>query len=75
MAGFKVTIDRDECISCGACWADCPDFFEEGDDGLCQVLEQYRTDDNVGEGVAPAELEDCVRSAAEGCPVEAIHVE
>jgi len=73
---LKVTIDREECISCGACWADCPEFFEENlDDGFSQVVEEYRTGGNPAEGEAPAELEDCVRDAADGCPVEIIHVE
>lgn len=75
MAGVKVTLDRDECISCGACWADCPEFFEEGDDGLSQVVEQYRAGGSLAEGLAPEDLADCVRSAAEGCPVDVIHVE
>ncbi|MGC8837466.1 MAG: ferredoxin [Anaerolineae bacterium] len=75
MAGVKVTLDREECISCGACWADCPEFFEEGDDGLSQVVERYQVGGNPAEGLAPEDLADCVRSAAEGCPVEVIHVE
>ncbi len=70
----KVVIDRDDCIGCAACWQDCPEFFEEGpDDGLSQVVEQYRTDANLGEGEAPDGL-DCVYQAAEDCPVEVIHV-
>lgn len=29
-----VTIERDECVSCGQCWASFPEFFEEDpDDG------------------------------------------
>lgn len=37
---MEVTIDRDECISCGACYEDCPEFFEENpDDDWSQVKE------------------------------------
>ena len=40
----KVVIDREGCISCGTCWEDCPDFFEENqDDNLSQIVEKYRT--------------------------------
>lgn len=75
MSPFKVTIDRDECISCAACWEDCPEFFEEDEeDGLSQVVEQYRDGSNVAVGEAPDELEDCVNEAADDCPVEIIHV-
>ena len=73
---FRVTVDRDECISCAACWAACPEFFEENlDDGLSQVIEEYRVDGNPGEGEAPGEMEGCVTEAAGGCPVEIIHVQ
>ncbi len=71
----KVTINQEECISCGACWSECPEFFEESGAGVSQVVEKYRKEGNPAEGEAPPELENCVRSAAEGCPVEAIKVE
>ncbi len=70
----KVTIDREGCISCGACWEHCSDFFEQNpDDNLSQVAEKYRKG-NLGEGEAPDNLTDCVVDAADNCPVEVIHV-
>jgi ferredoxin len=76
MAGaFKVTIDRDDCISCAACWSACPEFFEENpDDAYSQVIAKYRVGGDIGEGEAPADLEACVKDAESGCPVEIIHV-
>ncbi len=75
-AKFKVTIDRDECTSCGLCWDTCPDFFEENpEDGFSQIVEKYRIGGNIGAGEAPEELEDCIKDAADGCPVEIIHIE
>lgn len=72
---FQVTIDRDECISCAACWATCPEFFEENtDDGFSQVVAQYRVGGEPGKGEAPGELENCVADAADGCPVEIIQI-
>lgn len=71
---FRVTIARDECISCATCWETCPEFFEENpDDGFSQIIEEYRVDD-PGAGKAPGELENCVADAADGCPVEIIHI-
>lgn len=73
---MKVRIDREECIACGACSLDCPEVFEEGEaDGTSQIVEAYRVDGDLGLGEVPDELGDCVRRAAEGCPVEIIHVE
>ncbi len=74
---LKVTIaNRDECIGCGACWGVCPEFFEENlEDGLSQIVEEYRVEGNIAEGRAPEPLSDCVRDAEEVCPVEIIHVE
>jgi ferredoxin len=76
MAKLKVTVDRDECISCGACWSDAPDFFVEAeDDGLTEIAEAYRVDGDRATGVAPEEMEDGVRDAVDDCPVEIIHIE
>lgn len=52
-----------------------PDFFEQNDEGKCQIVEKYRVSGNPAEGEAPPELLDDVKSAAESCPVQAITVE
>ncbi|MCD6563444.1 MAG: ferredoxin [Thermoproteales archaeon] len=74
---FKVTIDpRDECISDMACVSLCPDVFEMSEeDGKTQIVEKYRVDGKIEEGLVPEDLEECIRSAAEACPVQIIHVE
>jgi ferredoxin len=70
----KVVIDRDGCISCGACWEGCPEFFEENpDDNFSQVAKKYRSG-GLGDGEPPDDLTDCVIRASEGCPAEVIHV-
>ncbi|MEM2187707.1 MAG: ferredoxin [Nitrososphaerota archaeon] len=72
----RVTIDRDACIGCGACWALVPEFFEQNpDDGKSQVVEKYRVGGDPAVGEAPNNLLDDVKSAADGCPVGAIKVE
>ncbi len=73
---MKVRIDREECTSCALCWDECPDLFEESpDDGYSRVAKAHRSGDDPATGTVPAELEECARSAAEGCPVEVIHLE
>ena len=48
---MRVRIDRDECIACATCWEDCPEVFEEGpNDGLSQIVEQYRVAAEGGAG-------------------------
>lgn len=72
---MKVKIDRDGCISCAACWTTCPGFFEENpDDGRSQVLARCRLGNEQGAGNVPQDSEECIRTAAEGCPVQVIHI-
>lgn len=73
---MQVTIEREECISCGACYAECPEIFEENpEDGLSQIVEEYRVDDDPSVGEVPDDLADCVDNAAYVCPVEIIDYE
>lgn len=76
MAKTKVTIDRDECISCESCWTVCPEFFEQNSvDSWSQVAAKYQTGGDPAQGEAPEELLDKVKEAADSCPVQIIHVE
>jgi ferredoxin len=73
---MNVRIDREECLSCAACWEDCPEVFEENEsDGLSQIVAAYQVNRDPAVGQVPVELEECVRTAADGCPVEIIHIE
>ena len=56
----KVKVDKNKCIGCGACTAIAPDTFEFDDDGLATAVNN--------------EINDDVKTAAEGCPTEAITV-
>ena len=59
---YKVKVDENKCIGCGACQAVCPDVFQLNDDGKAQVL-------------VPTTDIECVKEAEEACPVSAIEVE
>jgi ferredoxin len=48
------------CIACGLCVSECPEVFEMQDVAV------------VKPGIAYSNYEDCVKSAAAGCPVEVI---
>ena len=57
----KVEVDKNKCIGCGACTAIAPDVFEFDDDGLAKAVSNTVNED--------------VKTAAEGCPTEAITAE
>lgn len=60
---MKVSVDANTCTGCELCSDSVPDVFVM-DGSLARV--------KVDE--VPAELEDAVRDAAAGCPVQAIQV-
>jgi len=75
MANTKVTITREECISCETCWTACPEFFEQNSvDSWSQVVAKYQVHGNPAEGEAPADILGKVKEAADSCPVQVIHV-
>ncbi len=55
-----VTIDQDECISCGACVDICPEVFRMNDDGLAEIFK--------ADGASEEEIQDAIES----CPVSCI---
>lgn len=73
---MRVTIDREECIDCGVCYIDCPEVFEEdGADNTSRIIEAYRIGGDPAVGQVPGEMAECVQTAVDGCPVEAIRIE
>ena len=71
---MKVTIDRENCIGCGACEAVCPEVFQLADDGKSSIVEKYQKG-GPDKGGVKDELASCVESAKDSCPVEVINVE
>jgi ferredoxin len=59
----NVNVDKDECISCGACVDTCPDVFRMDDDNLAEVFNPNGAS------------EDEIQEAIDSCPVECIHWE
>jgi ferredoxin len=73
---MKVSIDRDQCISCGVCWSECPEVFEEDPgDGKSGIVAKYRVGGDRSSGEAPESARASANAGAEGCPVSIIKVE
>jgi ferredoxin len=73
---MKIIIDRSTCVSCGSCWDTCPTLFEQNpDDSFSRVVKKYRFNENIAEGVIPADLEGCAHEAVDLCPVQIISIE
>lgn len=60
----KITVDKDACIACGACYSQATDVFTSDADGTSKVIKEYVEDD-----------ETFAIAIAEGCPTGAIKVE
>jgi ferredoxin len=73
---MKVSVDRDQCISCSLCWSDCPALFSEDPaDGKCSVAEALRLGGDREKAEAPDSLRDAGQSAAANCPISIIHID
>lgn len=60
MAKHKITIDKEKCIGCGACAAQCDNFEMDGDKAKAKKTEVS----DIG----------CNQDAVDACPVEAIKI-
>jgi ferredoxin len=51
---MDVKVNRADCTSCGICWIECPELFEQNeDDDLCQIILKHRSGDNLEKDTVP----------------------
>jgi ferredoxin len=60
MAKQKIEVDKEKCIGCGACVAQCDNFEMEGDKAVPKSAEV----EEIG----------CNQEGADACPVDAIKI-
>jgi ferredoxin len=71
----NVIIDRATCVSCGSCWDTCPGLFEQDpDDSFSRIIEKYRINGNIAEGIPTEDFVPCAKEAADLCPVQIISI-
>lgn len=61
---MRPVVDRDKCIGCALCAETCSEVFRLDEDDLASVIVESPGHDQY----------DCIREAAEVCPVEAISI-
>ncbi len=75
MAKYKILHFKNDCISCGACAAICPEFWEMDDEGLAHLKESKQNDDRWERDINTEESRAKNQEAADACPVQIIKVE
>jgi len=68
---MKIVLNTEKCISCGTCWAICPRFFAESQEGKSHLKESEKQGANE---VKQAKAVGCCKEAAEACPAGAIAI-
>jgi ferredoxin len=74
-AKYKVIHLRGECISCGACAAICPDYWEMDDEGISHLKGSEQKGEKWEREISTEEARACNQEAVEVCPVGIIKLE
>lgn len=74
MAKYTIQHFKEQCISCGACAAITPDFWEMDEDGLAELKGSVRKGDHAELDIDTEEARAMNQEAADVCPVNIIHV-
>mgnify|MGYP002639416741 CR=1 FL=1 len=75
MAKHKILHYKDDCISCGACAAIYPEFWEMDDEGLAHLKESKQVEDHWERIIITEETRARNEEAADACPVNIIKLE
>ncbi len=73
MAKYKVLYERVNCIGAAVCVAVYPKYWEMDADGKANLLGSLKSGDSFEVELDESELEQ-MKQAAEGCPVNVIHI-
>jgi ferredoxin len=71
---YKISLDREACIGCGACAASYPKRFELDSKGKSKLKGSVSKKDDAEEVAIEDKEFEKVKEVAESCPVNAIHL-
>ncbi len=71
---FKVVHYKKDCISCGACAAIAPQFWEMDEEGMSQLKGAQEVGDHWELQMEDDEAKEANQEAADVCPVQIIHI-
>ena len=74
MEKMRVVHFKKDCISCGACAAIAPEFWEMDAEGLSTLKSSKKVDDHFELEIDSEEARAANQEAADVCPVNIIHV-
>ncbi len=74
MEKHKVVHFKKDCISCGACAAIAPEYWEMDAEGLSTLKGSKKVDDHFELEIDSEEVRVANQEAADVCPVNIIHV-
>ena len=74
MEKTKVVHFKKDCISCGACEAIAPEYWEMDAEGLSTLKGSQKVDDHFELEIDTEEARGANQEAADVCPVNIIHV-
>jgi ferredoxin len=71
----KIIHNKNDCISCGACAAICPDYWELDDEGMARLKGSKQVDGKWILEIKTEEAKSINQEAADVCPVGIIKLE
>lgn len=74
MGKYKIIHFKKDCISCGACAAICPEFWEMDEEGLAQLREGVEVEGRWEREINSEDERARNQDAADACPVQIIKV-
>ncbi len=75
MLAYKIIHEKEKCISCGACVAIAPEFWELDREGMAQLKEGKQVDGRWERKISTEEARAINQEAADCCPVQIIKLE
>ena len=72
---YKILHYKNNCISCGACAAICPEFYEMDEEGIAQLKGSMQVGDHWERNISSEDDRVRNQEAADVCPVQIIKIE